>query len=219
MTESLCVPDQSNPKECSDAQLIRNCVDHIHNASFWSEFVTRYEPVLARSVAKAYRRFTQGVYAPNWRVCELVQEVYLRLLKNDCDLLRRLRGETESAAKSYLSQVAAHTTGDILRRELAQKRICIPNSLDESHPREPSITLSFALPERLADRDLINLLAQHSAGQQVQRDAMIFLLHVRAGLTAEEIGRADFVRLQPASVMSILSRTRNRLKKALKKAA
>ncbi|MEP7273435.1 MAG: hypothetical protein ABI882_18185 [Acidobacteriota bacterium] len=219
MTESAGLPDHLNPKGYSDAQLIRNCADCLEDDASWVEFVSRYDPILNRSVCRAYRRFTQGGYPPRWRVAELVQDVYLRLLKNDCELLRRLRGETGSAAKAYFAQVAAHTTGDLLRQELAQKRIHVSTSLDESRPPEQSLVDSFALPERLADRDLIKLLARHSAGEQVQRDAMIFLLHVRAGLTAEEIARADFVRLQPASVMSILIRTRNRLKKALMKAA
>ncbi len=217
----MTCPEEIDPKALTDAQLIRRCAEKSEDPSGWAEFVSRYQPLLTRSALRAYRRFARGGYPPHWRISEFVQEIYLRLLKNDRELLRRLRGETESAAKAYLSHIAKNTIGDLMREELAQKRTSDTSSIEESDLREQALlhTSEFALPEGLADRDLFKLLARHSAAEQVQRDGMIFLLHVRAGLTAQEIAQADFVNLQPASVQSILIRTRKRLKKALEKAA
>jgi RNA polymerase sigma factor (sigma-70 family) len=209
-----------DPKVLTDAELIRACADDGNDDACWLEFVERYQSLLTRSAVRAYRRFTRGGYPPHWRVAEFVQETYLRLLRNDRELLRRLRGETESAAKAYLTNIALNTVGDLLREEFAQKRHSEMTSLEDAHLGKASwLAKEFAIPEGIADRDLLKLLTNYSAAPQVSRDVVIFLLHVRAGLTAEEIADSDFVQLKPASVTSILIRTRNRLKKALEKAA
>ena len=209
------------PETLSDAQLLRYCADDLSHELLWDEFVKRFEPVLARSTARAYRRFTRGVYPPSWRVSELVQEVYLRVLKDDCELLRRFRGETERTVRAYLSQIAVNTTGDELRHEYARKRQAEVDSLEDSHLVEEARQREeeFALTEGLVERELVKLLACCSAGENLRRDVLIFLLHFRVGLTAQEIARTDYFKLQPASVMSILIRTRTRLKKALEPAA
>jgi len=205
------------PETLSDAQLLRCCAENFSHESLWEEFVERFEPVLARSTSRAYRRFTRGIYPPSWRVSELVQEVYLRVLKDDCELLRRFRGETERTARAYLSQIAVNTTGDELRHEYAHKRQAEVDSLEESHLIEEARQREeeFAITEGLVEGELVKLLANGSTGENLQRDVLIFLLHFRVGLTAQEIARTDCFKLQPASVMSILIRTRTRLKKAL----
>jgi RNA polymerase sigma factor (sigma-70 family) len=214
------MPDR-RPETLSDAQLLRCCADNLSHESLWEEFVNRFGPVLARSTARAYRRFTRGAYPPTWRVSELVQEVYLRVLKDDCELLRRFRGETERTARAYLSQIAVNTTGDELRHESARKRQADLDSLEESHLVEEARQREeeFALTEGLVERELVKLLARGSTAENLQRDVLIFLLHFRLGLTAQEIARTDYFKLQPASVMSILIRTRTRLKKAVERAA
>jgi RNA polymerase sigma factor (sigma-70 family) len=210
----------ANPSTLTDVQLIRRCTDNC-DSSCWPEFVARYQVLLTRSATRAYRRFTRGVFPPHWRVAEFVQETYLRLLKNDMDLLRKLRGETESSVKAYLTNIAMNTVGDLMREELAQKRYSETSSLAESDIGTQALLLAreFATPEGLADRDLRKLLANYSDAAQANRDIVIFLLHVRVGLTAHEIAAVDFIRLKPASVTSILTRTKNRLRKALRDAA
>lgn len=207
----------ANPSSLTDLQLISICSDPQEDPACWAEFVRRYQSVLSRSVASSYRRFTRGLYPPAWRVAELVQEVYLRLLKKERVLLRRFRGVTETSAKAYFSHIAANTTGDILRQELAQKRLCETSSLETTLLSGQLLNQSqrFSFPEGLADRDLIRLLSHSSRGENAHRDAMIFLLHCRVGLTAQEIADTNLFKLQPASVMSILIRTRVRLKKAM----
>lgn len=204
----------------TDLQLIRHCTGN-SNSCGWSEFVARYQPLLTRSATRAYRRFTRGGFPPHWRVAEFVQEIYLRLLRNDMELLRKLRGETDSAVRAYLTNVAMNTVGDLLREESAQKRFSETSSLTEVDVGAQALQLAqqFVAPESLTERDLLKLLTNYSDAAQVSRDIAIFLLHVRAGMTADEIANVDFIRLKPASVTSILLRTRNRLRKALREAA
>ena len=209
------------PETLSDAQLLRHCADNLSHELFWDEFIKRFELVLARSASCAYRRFTRGLYPPSWRVSELVQEVYLRLLKDDCELLRRFRGETERTARAYLSQIAVNTTGDELRHEYARKRQADVDSLEDSHLIEEARKReeTFTNTEGLVERELVKLLTHGSTRGNIRRDILIFLLHFRVGMTAQEIASNDYFKLQPASVMSVLIRTRIRLKKALEPAA
>lgn len=201
----------------SNVQLLNYCATHLNETACWDEFVKRYQQVIMRSVNCAHRRFMRGTYAPAWRVSELVQEVYLRLLKDECELLRRFRGVTERSAEAYLAQIAINITGDELRREMARKRRVKTDSFEETHLADaaPWHAEQFTLPEGLAERELIRLLARDATGDKWRRDVLIFLLHIRVGMTAQEIAQSGFCKLQPASITSAIIRLRGRLKKAL----
>jgi RNA polymerase sigma factor (sigma-70 family) len=208
---------ESPLKPISDSDFLRYCAEHREDYVCWNEFVSRFQSVIARSVSCAYRRFTHGGYPPSWQTAELVQEVYLRLIKDDCALLRRFRGITERAAKAYLAQIALNSSGDILRREIAKKRQSAVTSLEEDHLEQDAKRrkVKFSLPEGLAERELLKLLAVSSASENTQRDVLIFLLHIRGGLTAEEIATHGQFNLQPPTIWSIIIRLRGRLRRAL----
>jgi DNA-directed RNA polymerase specialized sigma24 family protein len=139
------------------------------------------------------------------------------LIKDDCALLRRFRGITERAAKAYLAQIALNSAGDILRRETAKKRQSALTSLEEDHLEQDARrrNVKFSLPEGLAERELLKILAVSSASENTHRDVLIFLLHVRGGLTAEEIAIHGQFNLQPPTIWSIIIRLRGRLRRAL----
>jgi DNA-directed RNA polymerase specialized sigma24 family protein len=201
----------SESKSLSNLDLFRHCAQHLGDEACWDEFLRRYQRLIVRSVSCAYRRFMHGEYAPPWRTSELAQEVYLRLLKDDCALLRRFQGVTENSAEAYLAQVALNTAGDVLRREAAMKRQGEVASIDETPELEvagPRIQ-KFSLPAALAERELIRILAR--TGGEWQRDTLIFLLHLQLGLTVKEIVRTNLFALQPTTVFGILVRVRSRL--------
>jgi RNA polymerase sigma factor (sigma-70 family) len=195
----------------SDVQFLQHCADNREDEVCWEEFISRFQTVIARSVACSYRRFTHGSYPPPWLISELVQEVYLRLIKDDCALLRRYRGICEQSARAYLAQIAINAAGDVLRREIAQKRHSEKTTLDENHIEK----FAFVLPEGLAERELLRLLALESSADNTKRDVIIFLLHFRGGFTAEEIALSGMFNLQPPTIWSIIIRIRARLRRAL----
>jgi DNA-directed RNA polymerase specialized sigma subunit, sigma24 homolog len=205
----------------SDVQFLQHCADNRQDQVCWEEFIARFHTVIARSVACSYRRFTHGSYPPAWLISELVQEVYLRLIKDDCALLRRFRGICEQSARAYLAQIAINAAGDVLRREIAQKRQSEKTTLDETYVEDEvwNKRHHFALPEGLAERELLRLLAVQSPGDNTKRDVLIFLLHIRGGFTAEEIALSGVFNLQPPTVWSIIIRIRARLRRALEQAA
>lgn len=205
----------------AEAEFLQHCADNRQDHVCWEEFVARFHTVIARSVACSYRRFTHGLHAPPWLISELVQEVYLRLIKDDCALLRRFRGICEQSARAYLAQIAINATGDILRREIAQKRQSEKTSLDESHLEQESWNrrFAFSLPEGLAEREMLRLLAVESPGDNTRRDILIFLLHIRGGFTAEEIALSGVFNLQTPTIWSIIIRIRARLRRAIEQQA
>lgn len=203
------------PKMLTSVELFHHCADNLSSEDFWEEFLRRYQQLIARSVSCAYRRFTCGDFTPVWRIAELTQEVYLRLLKDDCALLRRFHGATATAAEAYLAQIAIHTTGDVLRREMASKRQgdAVAAELPEADAEVARRVEKFSLPERLAERELLRILARE--GGEWRRDALIFLLHLQLGLTVKEIVRTGLFKLRPTTVFGILVRVRSRLADAL----
>lgn len=217
-SEKISMTQESiNASTLISTELFQHCAVDMHDEICWEEFLRRYRTLITRSVTCTYRRFMNGNHAPSWRIAELMQEVYLRLLNNECALLRQFRGENENAAEAYIAQIAMNTVSDVLKREMAWKRYGdksatsldeIPSLLNDTRYQE---TISF--PVGLIERDLIRILI-HS-GSNWQRDAAIFFLHIRFGLTIKEIVRTNLFQLQPTSIFGVIVRVRRRLRQSL----
>src|SRR5438046_8056666 len=98
------------------AQLFQLCAEHLDEGGCWEEFVRRYNNLLVRSVHRAYRRFASTESFLPATAADLLQEVYIELLKDDCRTLRHFRGEAEAEAEAYLAHIAIHITAARLRR-------------------------------------------------------------------------------------------------------
>src|SRR5436190_1768534 len=104
------------------AQLFQLCAEHLDEGKYWAEFLKRYNRLLTRAVYGAYRRFALTESFLPETAADLLQEVYLELLKDDCQTLRHFRGAAEAEAEAYLAHTAIHITVTRLRREQASKR-------------------------------------------------------------------------------------------------
>lgn len=122
---------------------------------------------------------------------DLVQEVYLRLLRIDCH-------ETIRSSESYLFTVAFHVLHQhLLRRATAPEAVEITALIDqmESAPRDDPL-VQLEVQQRL--QDLQDALRQLPAKAQA-----VLLLHRRDGYSLEEIGRQlGFSRANAAKYLS-----------------
>jgi RNA polymerase sigma factor (sigma-70 family) len=205
--------------------LIQGCIRA--DAEAWDEFIDRYHRrivVYATRAARATSGASQPV--PDGRA-ELVQEVYVRLLANDCRALQAWRGDSEQSLLSYLATIVHAVACDAVKRGRSRKRAALVVSLDSGGPSEESAPAAYlpapaaaspdyALGERLAPERLRRVLAAVERGPQAQRNCLVFMLHVLDGLTASEIARLPGIDMSLANVESTLRRTKERLRVALK---
>src|SRR5262245_50741662 len=103
----------------TNPELFRLCAAHPDRDEYWLEFVRRFNPLLVRSIAVAWRRNGQGDWPPTDIAADLLQDSYTAIVKNNFRLLQNFRGETDAEAEAYLAQTAINQTISYLRNRKA----------------------------------------------------------------------------------------------------
>ncbi|MBL8194966.1 MAG: RNA polymerase sigma factor [Blastocatellia bacterium] len=204
----------------SSVELIALCTSN--NSDAWDEFIKRFHRYISVCVFRESRNYKLD---PS----ELTQEDFLKLLANDCKILKDFHGETENSVFAYLATIVYSTVKDQIRREIAQKRSAIVLSLDKPIDFQQGISLKDILPagtetspdlmfqERIIPKKLKELLKSALSGANATRDTIIFHLHIINGLSPREIGEMPNVALNTNNVQTIITRTKERLKEVLGK--
>lgn len=208
-------------KALPSGKLFGCCASHFEDDQYWGEFVRRFNPCLTLTVYQTYRRFSSEVLPSLEVVSDLLQEVYLKILKNKCSTLRRYRGGggSETEAEVYLMHIATSVTVDRLRRQHSLKRtvrivpLDTPRMMGEVVKRRDKIISPYT--DELAENDVIKVLERSLKGRNCKRNILIFLLHFREGFTIEEIARSNVFDLRPSSISHILFRMRDKLREAM----
>ena len=203
----------------SSLQLFQLCAEHWDQGEYWEEFLRRYNQLLVSSVYQAYRRFAKAGLPPPWAVAEVLQDTYLKILKNDCLMLRRFRGHSDQEARAYLVQAVIKITISRLRREHAKKRwaevIRLDDLLRQGEGEEGLTKLPSGYTGEISEPELVELLRRHFPDPQGRRDSLIFLLHVREGLRVSEIAAAGIFGVKADGIHNAIARVRTKLKNIL----
>lgn len=198
--------------------LFRLCAAHPDRDEYWLEFVRRFNPLLARSIAVAWRRNRQGEWGPAEVAADLLQDVYVAIVKNDFRLLRDFHGDTEAEAEAYLAHTAINQTISFLRARGARRRAANEVSwerlLEEHGEIEPKAQ-SPAPRKKLTERELIEVLERCLDGPNGERDILIFLLYAYDGYSVPEIAGMGVCDLKETSISNLLGQTKARLRKYL----
>jgi RNA polymerase sigma factor (sigma-70 family) len=197
-------------------ELFQLCAAYPDNNEYWSLFISRFNPLLVRSITVAWRKCGQGNWPPEDVAADLLQEIYATILKNDARLLRNFQGTTEAEAQAYLAQSAINRTLSYLRSRATVKRTADEISLqalidDQEDFRLP---VSRETPaESLSSREFLELLRQLFTGINADRDILILMLYLHNGYSPAEIARLKVCELKETSIANLLAQMKNRLKK------
>jgi RNA polymerase sigma-70 factor (ECF subfamily) len=196
-------PDES---ERDITAVVDACLRGDHPAA-WEEFVGRTQRLIASTIIKV-----ASAWGPPSKhvVDDLVQDVYLKLCKDEARILREFEAQHEGAIFGFLKVVAANTTRDHFKASSAAKRQGdkVADSVDVADqadvPGTPS-TMSTADRELLI-RDIDRILCQSLSPDTRDRDRLVFWLHYRTGLTAQAIAARRPIGLSVKGVESLLRR-------------
>jgi len=200
----------------TNPELFRLCANDPDNDGYWQEFVRRFNPLLARSIAVAWRRNGQGDWPPADVAADLLQDSYTAIVKNDFRLLHNFRGATNAEAEAYLAQTAINQTITYLRNRKALRRAADEVSLQELLDEQGDATLADAAAHsvpNLTVRELIQALEHCFDGPNSKRDILIFLLYAHDGYTVAEIARMEICDLKETSIANLLGQMKMRLRK------
>lgn len=215
--------------EMSTVKLAFQCARNPNAAAVWQEFIARVQGQLRQWALQALRTFQQKEIA-HYReaVDDIVQEVYVRLVQNDCQGLRAFNGKSEDELFGYLKRIAHNVALNRMRQNAAQKRPRLAHSLDEltdspseshSHRSQPRF-VAQALDEEIRIYELHEHLNHYLdvvlRGPQKHRDKMLFQLFHYEGLTIEELEKLPGLSLSRHAIEVAINRVSRRLAKHIK---
>jgi len=177
----------------TDQELVRLLLstrDEALREDLWVEFWHRFQPVIARTIRRRIARYTRWV-DPD-RVDNLVQETFLKILKDDYKALRRFEFCHENALPCFLKVMAAHVVEDDIRKRNSEKEgggqtpEDIDNLLQPPSDRSRSVESIF---NNLRMNEIENCLQRRKGQPNFERDCKMFRLYYRNGFTALEISQ------------------------------
>jgi RNA polymerase sigma-70 factor, ECF subfamily len=198
--------------ELSALELIHSCL-HSGEDAAWTEFVRRFQPLIAGTIIKTVRRWTM----PNPTLVEdLVQDTYVKLCADDFKPLRQFDFRHENALIGFLRVVAENVVQDHFRGSWCRKRGNgkVDEIFDHSFLSDGE---SFA--RKVEQEILLEQIYRCLEGQQPNTDSgrntTIFWLYYWQGLTAEAISELEGLGLSTKGVESTLLRLTRGIKSEL----
>jgi RNA polymerase sigma factor (sigma-70 family) len=210
-------------REFSNNDLIKRCADESDNQLVWNEFYRRVDEHVRRVVMQQCR--LRHLNAQEL-VDDLTQNVYFRLVENNCKALRTFRGENENAIYAFLAVTTQRVVCTYWHRENAKKRRHIKVPLDEPASSGSAADERLRLIDILANpyaplpdarlileslrQEVEMILEELITGNEKERDKKIFLYHVYKGLTPQQI--SERVGLSAKRIRNIITAVKKRLR-------
>ena len=183
---------------CSLQELLKLCLEG--DELVWREFLHRTQPVVSGAVRRACYGYRLD---PSRYSDDLVQDVYVKLVKDECAHLRTMASFCDAGIRGYLRTMASNTTADLSRKLRAEN----PIQVDETHRELPDPKITIANTNRGLVISRVRLvLSQIVRGPNAARDLAVFWLHYRDGLTAGQIAGLPGIGLTESGVESLLRR-------------
>lgn len=188
--------------------LIARCIDR--DPAAWKEMMDLHRPMVLRVLVRSLGTIDPGV------VTDLEQDLWARLLLNDCEVLRGLQGKLENGLAPFLATAALNLARDQKRR-LGVRRIVQSGGLDElaSEMEAPGDRQDVAYEKEERRRLLWQAVDEQATGANAERDRMIFKAHYMDGLSPSEVA-AMGVGLSAKGVETVLYRMLQRVRQALR---
>ncbi len=194
-----------DPLKLSAQQLVQLCLDS-QDEAVWTEFVRRFQPLIAGVVNKCVLRRV----GPNPAlVDDLVQDTYLKLCANNFKALRNFEFQHENAFFGFLKVIAANAVEDYYRgfRSLKRGSGRQEEDIEEVRSATPANPGLYQPVEReILLGEIKQCLAEQAAEPNFVRDYTIFWLYYGQGLTAKAISKLPGIGLSVKGVESTLLR-------------
>ena len=201
----------------SSADLLRECGRRLTDASLWKVFHERFHRQITTYVVRTVLMFRGKTDTD--LVCDLVQDVHLRLLKNNGRGMSGFRGETDFSVLAFLGRTAMGVVSDHYRSQQAGKRrpaeIISIEEARRHRAEEAEIPADLDVTSILSWIDVQRLIDSEPDRRNATRNVLIFKLHYVEGLTVREISHYPGFNLTEAAIEVILKNLRNELRRRM----
>ncbi len=218
-------------EKLKNTELVKHCANDPTNNEVWLEFISRYEQCIYYTIIQECKKSELNKYCFQFEetVRDLVQDVYLKILENDCKALKKFRGESENSIYSYLKMIAKNVVKNYITKMQAQKRPQIEISLDKSpmltdkngaidyKDRNKSTIFDTEQEFKLTilKEEIEYRLAKILTGRNKKRNMLICQLHIYDGFSPNEITLFFDFGISTKHIANIISDSRQKLIKTL----
>ena len=207
-------------QDLSNNELIRRCAYPAENWNrMWAEFEARFGGII---VLLLYRGMTKpGVDGHTNEFPEtlqdLKQDVYIKLLKNNAEALRKFNGRNEKSIFAYLNIISKNIVLNYVKKQECARRSPRPvfsHGSSDSNEYGPIGTNSTAeeLEWQFLKEAIIASLRERWKGANLERDLRIFELYFFEGLYAGEILKKCPSNLSKSGIDTLIYRMRKCLR-------
>ena len=208
-------------------KLIEYIATHPRDEFAWREFLKRFDKHLCHSIFRACHRlcFQAGMRD----IADIAQDVYLRLLENDCARLKNFSGEHTYSIFRYLTIIALRIVYNRIAAGKAKRRIPLKKLTSIDFPvwsgqNENPVRLKDLLPaenfsffmQEFEDTLQSALHRVLKSRPYKRRDTFIFYLYFFEGHSPKKIARHPDVQLKPKSVSNILTALGKQVEQAIR---
>lgn len=212
----------------SNAALIKKCAESSENQSTWLEFIRRFDRHIKLSVLRAFRLLSTNLLHRETLkedIRDLVQEVYIRLVKNDCRALKTFKPKYDDAFYGYLSLICTSVVKDFFKKFSRLKRKVYIQSIDERptiSQKNKLITKSLPSfigpnPEKwVIAKDLLQKAKSYynsiNSTKEDKRNELIFQLYFIHGLSIKDISRIKGLNISHSNANIIIWRMKRKIR-------
>lgn len=141
-------------------------------------------------------------------VRDLTQDVYLRILAEDCRVLRTLRSQDEPSIAALVQSIAYSVACDHFRRSAAKKRggAQRPVSLDDAAAPEVPDSGGEQVLRSILFAEIDKALGEVTDESRRTEQRHVFWLYFRHGFTSRDIAGLPFCDLSVKGVESLIFR-------------
>jgi RNA polymerase sigma factor (sigma-70 family) len=197
--------------------LLRECGQKLTDRKLWEIFQERFQRPIFLYVLRALRYHSKHQDVDQL-VADLAQEVYVKMVQNEGSLLRNFRGDSDISVMGFFARVCAGVVTDYFRRELGKQRsrdnvVSIEEVREMVEGRKTTDRDELDFESVISVIDIERVIARDSDVKNAQRNALIFQLHYKDGLTAKEIAGFPVFDLNTSGVEAVLVRLRKRIRR------
>jgi len=217
MTETLRFPRAGAGGTPSPPDLVRECGRRMTDPSIWKEFQAQFHQLILRSITRImWNRYRKDCLE---EACDIAQDVYLRLVKNNGRLLRSFKGETDLSARAFLSMVAVSVVSNHFRSQRAEKKqpaeIISIEDVRQQNRNLPDEASDFDIASILSWIDVERLMESESDHRNAARNVLICKLHYVDQLTVSEIAEFPVFGLNRSAIGTVIQNMREHLRKRM----
>lgn len=189
-----------------DEQLVRTCAGSTDRAA-WDEFVSRFHVPISLSIIRIAYQWGES---PQQVVDDLIQDTFLKLCADNCQMLLKFTMQHPDAIRGYIKMIAVNVAHDYFKSTHSQKRGSgkTVQFSDEINPKAQagSIGTEETIEREVLLKEITSSLLTCSRGPDQKRDCSVFWLYYQQGMTAKAIASMPAIGLTTKGVESVIFR-------------